>query len=255
MNLATLETAPNSAPIPPPLALDVDEVESATAETILRRAIATWPGRLGLVTSFQAEGMVLLDMAWRLDPTLRVITLDTGRLPQETYNMMDQVRERYGIEVEVYFPNAQAVEKLLRQGGPNLFYESIESRLSCCHVRKVEPLRRALSDLDAWITGLRRGQSAARRAVSKMRLDRDHGNIVKLSPLADWSSRQVEDYIKQHNVPKHPLYARGYTSIGCAPCTRPTQAGEDPRAGRWWWEQGSGKECGLHTIKVLETKS
>lgn len=229
--------------------IDVKHVEDSSPECLLRLAQKMWRGRLAVVTSFQAEGMVLLDMAWRIDPTVRVITLDTGRLPQETYNLIEEVRLRYAIDVEVFCPDARAVEALLRRG-PNLFYESVEARLECCHVRKVEPLGRALAGLDAWVTGLRRDQSRARRGVRKLEIDRAHGGIVKLSPLADWTWEQVEAYTRRHNVPKHALYARGYTSIGCAPCTRPVQAGEDVRAGRWWWEGSADKECGLHPIQL-----
>ncbi len=225
---------------------DAGGLEDAEPESILSLALAKWGRRLALVTSFQSEGLVLLDMAWRIDSTVRVITLDTGRLPQETYDVIDRVRERYGIEVEVFFPDAGAVEALVRGGGPNLFYRSVRARLDCCRVRKVEPLKRALAGLAAWVTGLRRSQSAARAGVRTIEIDREHGGIVKLNPLAGWSREQVEAYAREHGVPRHPLYARGYASIGCAPCTRPVQPGEEPRAGRWWWENGSHKECGLH---------
>jgi len=225
-----------------------DNHEDAPPEAILRLALAAWPRRMAVVTSFQAEGMVLLDMAWRIDPAVRVITLDTGRLPQETYEMIDRVRERYGVEAEVFFPDAGAVETLVRGGGPNLFRDSVDARLACCHVRKVEPLRRALAGLDAWVTGLRRGQSPARAGIRQVETDPENGGIVKLNPLADWSWEQVTSYVRRHDVPLHPLYARGYASIGCAPCTRPVRDGEDSRAGRWWWESNGNKECGLHQI-------
>jgi thioredoxin-dependent adenylylsulfate APS reductase len=272
MNLAVAEVAEPPSPtcrprVAPPLAPrrplllcrekveapsfdDPDDVESAGPRELLRRALGKWPRRVAVVTSFQAEGMVLLDMAWRLDPGVRVITLDTGRLPQETYDMMDRVWDRYGVDVEVFFPDAAAVEALLHGGGPNLFYDSVESRLSRCHVRKVEPLQRALSGLDAWITGLRRDQSPSRSRITKVEVDEAHGGIAKLSPLADWTWEQVDAYTRDHGVPRHPLYARGYTSIGCAPCTRPVRAGEDQRAGRWWWERSDAKECGLHPIRI-----
>lgn len=233
--------------------LALADAEDAAPETILRHALATWPRRMAVVTSFQAEGMVLLDMAWRIDPTVRVITLDTGRLPQETYDMIDRTRERYAVEVEVFFPDARAVEALVRGGGPNLFRDSVESRLACCHVRKVEPLRRALADLDAWVTGLRRDQSSTRAGVRKVETDPEHGGIVKLNPLADWSWEEVRSYVRRHDVPLHPLYARGYASIGCAPCTRPIRDGENARAGRWWWEANGHKECGLHQIYARKT--
>lgn len=267
MNLALVEATEPPAPTRrratcgPPASLrpihfskesfeDPSRFEDIGPRELLRRALRAWPRRVAVVTSFQAEGMVLLDMAWRIDPKVRVITLDTGRLPQETYNMMDQVRDRYGVDVEVFFPNAVAVEALLNGGGPNLFYDSVESRIACCNVRKVEPLRRALSGLDGWITGLRRDQSPSRAGIEKIEVDAAHGGIAKLNPLADWTWEQVEAYTREHNVPKHPLYARGYTSIGCAPCTRPVKAGEGQRAGRWWWEANDAKECGLHSIRM-----
>lgn len=220
--------------------------ENASAEELLRWALGCWSSRLALCTSFQAEGMVLLDMAWRIDPGVRVITLDTGRLPQETYDMIETVRRRYGIYVEVHLPDGREVEAMVRRGGPNLFYDSVERRLSCCHVRKVLPLARALRGFDAWVSGLRRDQTQNRSGVPKVAVDPEHGGILKLNPLADWSWEQVEAYVREHDVPQHPLYRRGYTSIGCAPCTRSVQIGEDRRAGRWWWEDGGQKECGLH---------
>jgi phosphoadenosine phosphosulfate reductase len=156
------------------------------------------------------------------------------------------VRRRYGIYDEVHLPDAREVEAMVRRAGPNLFYDSVEKRLSCCHVRKVLPLARALGGFDAWVSGVRRDQTQNRAGVPKVAIDPEHGGILKLNPLADWSWEQVEAYVRFHDVPEHPLYRRGYTSIGCAPCTRPVQIGEDRRAGRWWWEDGGQKECGLH---------
>ena len=176
----------------------------------------------------------------------RVFTLDTGRLNQETYDCMDAIRERYGVKIEVFFPEAGAVEKLVRENGMNLFYDSVELRKSCCGVRKVEPLTRALKGLDAWMTGLRREQAVTRADVRKVELDRDHGDIVKINPLVDWSHDEVWDYIRKHNVPYNRLHQHGYPSIGCAPCTRAVKPGEELRAGRWWWENPNTKECGLH---------
>ncbi len=222
------------------------DLEEKSPEELLRWASARWGEDLVLVTSFQAEGMVLLHMAMQLEPKPRVITLDTGRLPAETYQLMERVRERYGVEIEVYFPNAIAVEDMVRGDGPNLFYQSVDARLRCCQVRKVEPLRRALVGTQAWITGLRRGQAPSRAATRKVAEDGQNPGKLKLSPLASWSTEEVWEYIRQHRIPYHSLYDRGYTSIGCAPCTRPTAAGESARAGRWWWEQGSSSECGLH---------
>jgi phosphoadenosine phosphosulfate reductase len=219
---------------------------STPPEAVLAWAIERWGSRLALCTSFQAEGMVLLDMAWRINPKVRVFTVDTGRLPQETYDIMERVRDRY--EIEVFLPDPREVEAMVRGHGPNLFYKSVEARMWCCHVRKVEPMQRALRGLEAWITGLRRDQSVSRTMVTKIEPDSEHGGLTKLNPLCDWTSEQVWNYINAYNVPSHRLYQRGYTSIGCAPCTRPTQPGDDARAGRWWWEQNTLKECGMHRL-------
>ncbi|MFN0070398.1 MAG: phosphoadenylyl-sulfate reductase [Chloroflexota bacterium] len=202
--------------------------------------------RIAFCTSFQVDGMAIIDMAWRMDRSLRVVTIDTGRLPAETYEMIDRVRERYGIEVEVTFPRAEDVEPLIQQHGANLFYESEALRGACCEVRKARPLARLLGDFDAWVTGLRRDQAASRTDVSIVEPDLEHGGKTKLNPLAYWTEAQVWEYVREHQVPIHPLYAQGYASIGCAPCTRPITLGEDARAGRWWWEQSELKECGIH---------
>jgi thioredoxin-dependent adenylylsulfate APS reductase len=175
-----------------------------------------------------------------------VFTIDTGRLPPETYELIDRVRERYGIEVEVFCPDQNELSQMVTRYGINPFYRSISLRLLCCEVRKVNPLNRALSNLDAWITGLRRSQSQTRESLSRVELDRDHGNILKVNPLADWSDERVWEYIRAHDLPYNRLYDQGFTSIGCAPCTRAVTPGEDERAGRWWWETGMPKECGIH---------
>jgi thioredoxin-dependent adenylylsulfate APS reductase len=202
--------------------------------------------RLAICTSFQSDGMAILDMAWRIDPKVRVFTVDTGRLPQETYEFIDQVRERYDLDVDVYLPDAREVEVMVKRHGVNLFYNAVPLRLACCDIRKVRPLRRALADLDAWITGLRRDQWASRANIRKVEIDHDHGGLMKVNPLADWTEEEVHEYIKEHDVPMHPLYAKGYGTISCAPCTRPIALGADPRSGRWWWEVNAPKECGMH---------
>jgi thioredoxin-dependent adenylylsulfate APS reductase len=224
------------------------EVEPLPPEQVLAWAYEQFGERLAIVTSFQVEGMVVLDLVHRLRLPLRVITLDTGRLPEETYELIDRVRMRWGLDVEVVFPERPAVERLVRGRGLNLFLDSVENRLECCRVRKVEPFRRAVAGLTAWTSGVRREHSADRSTVRKVDLDlvnRPEGGLVKVNPLADWSESQVWTYVREHNVPYHSLYDRGYRSIGCAPCTRPTRPGEDERGGRWWWENGA-KECGLH---------
>lgn len=216
-------------------------------EELLRWALGRWRRKVALFTAFQAEGMVLLDMAWRIDPEVRVVTLDTGRLPEETFRLIEEVRERYAIAVEIVTPDAGEVAELVARGGPNLFYRSVADRRACCRVRKVEPLRRALSGLAAWITGQRRDQAPSRASTGLTEVDGEHGGILKLNPLAYWSWEAVWDYIRLHDVPYHRFYDRGYTSIGCGPCTRAVRPWEDHRAGRWWWEEpGAHKECGLH---------
>ncbi|ADU51740.1 phosphoadenylylsulfate reductase (thioredoxin) [Thermaerobacter marianensis DSM 12885] len=202
--------------------------------------------RLALISSFQAEASVLIDMAWRINPRVRVVTVDTGRLPQETYELIDRVRDHYGITVEVVMPDPVLIGRMVQRHGINLFYKDVNLRLLCCHLRKVLPLQGVLDHLDAWVTGLRRAQWATRANIRKVEIDHDHGGLVKLNPLADWSDDDVWDYIRQNGVPYHALYDRGYTSIGCAPCTRPVEPGADPRSGRWWWEKDAPKECGMH---------
>jgi phosphoadenosine phosphosulfate reductase len=225
------------------------ELESSSAQDLLAWALREFHPRIALAASFGAEDVVLIDMLVKLDPRARVFTLDTGRLPAETYSLMEAIRERYGLAIEVYFPQAEAVEAMVREHGVNLFYASIEKRKLCCGVRKVDPLGRALGSLGAWITGLRREQAVTRAQVSKVEVDAEHGGLIKLNPLADWTWDQVWAYIRAHHVPYNALHDRGYPSIGCAPCTRAVAPGEDPRAGRWWWERPETKECGLHVTK------
>ncbi|WP_337173011.1 phosphoadenylyl-sulfate reductase [Paludisphaera sp.] len=225
------------------LAIEFDDKEP---EDLLAWAFERFHPRLAIVTSFQIDTLVLIDMACQINRDVRVITVDTGRLPQETHDLIDRVRQKYGIEVEVRYPEAAHVEKMVRRNGMNLFRESVEKRLLCCHIRKVLPLQKALEDLDAWVTGLRRDQWATRSNIRKIDLDHDHGGIVKLNPLADWTHDDVWAYVREYDVPFHPLYEQGFTSLGCVPCTRPIQPGEDNRAGRWWWETNAPKECGMH---------
>jgi len=222
------------------------QLEEKDAEAVLRWGLDRFHPRIALATSLQAEDMVVLDMAWRINPAIRVFTLDTGRLHEETYQVMERIRDRYGIAVESYFPGREAVETLEREKGFYSFRRGVEERKFCCGVRKVEPLGRALGTLEAWITGLRREQAVTRVGVPKVERDESHGGILKLNPLADWTLAQVWDYIRAHSVPYNALHDLGYPSIGCAPCTRAIKPGEDIRAGRWWWEQPEHKECGLH---------
>jgi len=212
---------------------------------ILRFALDRFRDRIALVTSFQAEGMVLLDLALRIDRTVPVITLDTGRLPEATRRFIERVDRHYGIRTRVVFPDPGDLERLVREGGPNGFFRSVEGRLACCRARKVLPLDRALEPFGAWISGLRRDQHPTRSAITQIDADPVRPGKWKLHPLASWSGEQVEGYLERWAVPRHPYYAKGYTSIGCEPCTRPP-VGADERSGRWWWEASAPKECGLH---------
>jgi len=224
-----------------------DEIESATAEQVLAWALETFQPRIAIGTGFAAEGVVLIDMLARRTDRVRVFTLDTGRLMPETYDVIEAIRQRYGLEIEVFFPQTETVEAMTRERGVNLFLRSVEDRKRCCAIRKVEPLGRALVGLDAWIAGLRREQAETRAEVRKVEIDEANGGITKVSPLADWSWQDVWSYIRAHGVPYNALHDLGYPSIGCAPCTRAVRPGEDPRAGRWWWEEErAAKECGLH---------
>jgi len=223
------------------------EAEALGAVEILSWGIKNFAPRIALSCSFGApEGLVLLDMMHRLDPQSRVFVLDTGRLPQATHDLIDRVRERYDKEVEVVFPGAEDVEAMVRSRGMNLFYESIESRQLCCRIRKVEPLRRHLAGLDAWVSGLRRDQNVTRTQTPKVELDAVHGGIVKLNPIADWTHDEVMAYARENDVPTNRLHAQGYPSVGCDPCSRAISPGDDPRAGRWWWEHPETRECGIH---------
>jgi phosphoadenosine phosphosulfate reductase len=202
-------------------------------------------------SSFGAEDMVLLDIIARERLPIEVFTLDTGRLPRETRALIAESALQYAVEIQIYRPLPAAVEQYLKTSGFNAFYESVELRQTCCEIRKVEPLAHALAGKRAWLTGLRREQAASRATMAEMEFDAKHG-IEKFNPLIDWSNAEVWDYIRANNVPYNALHDRGYPSIGCEPCTRAVKPGEDPRAGRWWWEKGAGqKECGLHVASAV----
>ncbi len=196
-------------------------------------------------SSLGAEDMVLTDLICKHAPTIEIFTLDTGRLPEETYQLLHKIKQHYAVVIRTYSPDAPALEGFVAQHGPNAFYDSVALRKQCCHIRKAEPLQRALKGKQAWITGLRRQQSAARKDLAFAKWDEEHG-LHKFNPLADWTRDEVWSYIRAHEVPYNALHDKGYASIGCAPCTRAITAGEDERAGRWWWEQEGVKECGLH---------
>jgi len=232
-----------------------DELAGREAKEILRWALDTFGEEVALACSFSAEDIVLVDMLAGLTPSARVFAIDTGRLHEATYEAMERVRERYGIPIEVYFPETAAVERLERDDGFYSFRRSLEDRHACCQIRKVEPLERALAGLRAWITGLRREQSITRTQLDVVERDAAHRGIIKLNPLADWSGEQVWEYVRRHRVPYNRLHDEGYPSIGCEPCTRAVRPGEHPRAGRWWWESPEHKECGLHVAGVASAAS
>jgi phosphoadenosine phosphosulfate reductase len=227
-------------------------LDSAPPQEIVRWALQNHrPGRVAVVTGLQADGVAIADMALAVDPGVRVVTIDTGRLPRATYQYIDVLRRHFGRPIEVLLPDHDDVQRFVTEYGVNSFYSSVERRLDCCHHRKVAPLERVLETVDCWMTGLRRSQSASRATTPVVQRDLAHGGVVKVNPLASWSDDRVSAYLAARGVPFHPLYAEGYTSIGCEPCTRATTAGEDPRAGRWWWEYGLDKECGIHGRPVL----
>ncbi len=222
------------------------QLPACNAEEALRLSVQRFgSARIALASSFGAEDQVLTAMLAAVEPSPRIFTLDTGRLFQETYDVMQASATRYDIRYEAYAPEANDLAELISIDGPNLFYKSIEKRKSCCEVRKLRPLRKVLGTVDAWICGLRRDQAVTRDAIELVSWDAEF-NIYKICPLFDWSEEQVWDYIKAHDVPYNALHDRGFRSIGCAPCTRAVQPGEDVRAGRWWWESPEHKECGLH---------
>ena len=182
----------------------------------------------------------------RINPEARIFTLDTGRLHSHTYDVMDRTREKYGISIEVLFPDTAEVEEMVKDRGINLFRKSIENRRLCCKVRKTNPLNRYLKTLDGWITSIRADQTEQRSDSKNFEIDYMHGRMLKINPILDWTIDQAWDYVRKNDVPYNRLHDMGYPSIGCEPCTRAVEEGEDPRAGRWWWEQGSDKECGIH---------
>ena len=222
-----------------------EQLRGKSAEEIVRWAAETFGSEIAFANSFGAEDVALTDVIAKAAPSIRVFTLDTGRLHDETYEVMERVRVRYQMPIVSYFPDREAVEKLEREKGYYSFRESVENRKECCGIRKVVPLKRALSGLSAWMTGLRREQSVTRTEMQALEWDEGNG-IAKVNPLIDWSEQDVWDYIKANDIPYNLLHDRGFPSIGCAPCTRAIKPGEDVRAGRWWWENPENKECGLH---------
>ena len=216
----------------------------AHAEALLREAAEDHAGRIVQVNSLGVEGMVLTDMIARLRLPMAVATLDTGALHAQTLAMVPRIHERYGLQVEVFRPRPEAVLHFVGRHGERAMFDSVDLRRACCALRKVEPMGRLLQGRSAWVAGLRREQSQTRRHLPFYALEDD--GREKFTPIADWSEADIWEYVKRHQVPYNELHDQGFPSIGCAPCTRAVSAGEDARAGRWWWEQGTAKECGLH---------
>ncbi len=228
---------------------DLAALETKTPGDLLAWAHQTFGDRIAFASSFGAEDVVVIDLIARHAPGLRIFTLDTGRLNEETYAVMDRIRQRYGLPIEVQFPDRAKVEAMERAKGFFSFRTSIENRKECCGIRKVESLKRVLGEVDAWITGLRREQAVTRNDTPKAEIDAGFGGIgglVKLNPIIEWTQDDIWEYIRAHDVPYNELHDRNFPSIGCAPCTRSVEPGEDVRAGRWWWETPEQKECGLH---------
>ena len=216
-----------------------------SAEEVISYFDKNFPGRIALASSMGAEDQVLTHMIRNINKDIRIFTLDTGRLFPETYDLIQKTRKKYGMTIEVFFPEKEEVEKMVNSKGINLFYESIENRKLCCNIRKKEPIKRALKGLDAWICGLRKDQSLDRFLTKLVEWDEVNG-LMKVNPLVKWSSKDVWSYIKENEIPYNLLHEKGFPSIGCQPCTRATKEGEDFRTGRWWWEEKEKKECGLH---------
>jgi phosphoadenosine phosphosulfate reductase len=223
-----------------------EQFKNSTINEILGFFLMQFKGKIAFASSLGAEDQVLTHLITRIDPSVRIFTLDTGRIFPESYNLIARTNSRYTINMEVYFPDAQKVEQMVREKGINLFYESVENRKLCCHIRKIEPLRRALTGVEMWITGLRREQSNSRNTMTLVEKDENNNGILKLNPLIDWTEEMVWNFIRENNIPYNKLHDKGFPSIGCQPCTRAIESGEDFRAGRWWWEMEGKKECGLH---------
>ena len=217
-----------------------------TPQEVLKWSLDNLHPKIAMASSFGAEDVVVIDMILKINPKARIFTLDTGRLNQETYDVMDEIRKKYNVNIEVMFPDQNEVEQMVRANGLNLFYHSIGNRKLCCGIRKVHPLNRMLSTLDGWITGLRADQTEIRSNANKIEFDEQHNGMLKINPIIEWTWDQTWDYIKKNNIPYNKLHDNGFPSIGCEPCTRAIKSGEPLRAGRWWWESDSQKECGLH---------
>lgn len=242
MSQSALQPFPPGRPALPVIdAALAQKIEGVTG--LLRQAVADF-GRVVYANSLGAEAIVLTDLICTQVPQIDIITIDTGRLPEETLSLLERLERRYQRRIHIYYPNAAAVERYVREQGINGFYNGLQERLSCCQIRKIEPFKRAIAGYGAWITGVRREQSETRAAGQA--IVRDEQGVAKVSPLLEWSEANVWTYILANKLPYNVLHDRGYPSIGCAPCSRAIEPGQDHRAGRWWWEQADSRECGLH---------
>lgn len=217
-------------------------------EEILQYFIHNFKNKIALASSLSAEDQILTHLITSINKDTKIFTLDTGRLFQESYSLISKTNSKYGIKISVYFPENNSVEEMVNNHGVNLFYDSVDKRKLCCNVRKINPLQRALEGLEVWICGLRREQSVTRKNIDIVEWDSDN-KLLKLNPLINWTEKNVWDFVKSESIPYNMLYDKGYTSIGCLPCTRAIKNGEDIRSGRWWWENPETKECGLHSKK------
>ncbi len=232
-----------------------EELKEKSALEILKAVADKFKGKITLASSLGAEDQVITDLIAKNNLDIEIFTLDTGRVFQESYDLLSDTEKKYDLKVKIFFPEREDVEKMVSENGINLFYDSIENRKQCCRIRKMVPLARALAPHDAWVCGLRKDQSVTREDMCEAEIDANH-NMIKINPLINWSEEDVWNYIKENNIPYNKLHDQGFLSIGCAPCTRAVKEGEDVRAGRWWWESPEQKECGLHFVdgKMVRTK-
>jgi phosphoadenosine phosphosulfate reductase len=222
-----------------------EELKGSPAHEVVRFFLEQYKDRAGFASSLGAEDQVITEMISGIDRKAYIFTLDTGRMFPETYDLIDITSRSYKVRIKICFPDATRVEEMVANKGINLFYESIENRQLCCHIRKIEPMRKALSGLEVWISGIRKDQSITRKQVRVVEYDQEN-KLIKVNPLANWTEDEVWNYIREKDIPYNKLHDQGFPSIGCQPCTRAIEPGEDIRAGRWWWENPDLKECGLH---------
>lgn len=227
------------------------QIGGLNAEDALRLLAEQFPGRVTFSSSFSFEDQVITHDIHSNKLPISIFTLDTGRLFAETYSVWSSTNERYQTHIKAYYPRHDSLQEFIEKKGPNAFYESVDNRKQCCHIRKVEPLKRALAGNDVWVTGLRAEHSSARHDLPQFEWD-EANQVIKYHPLLHWTTEKVQAYISKYNIPYNPLHDRGFVSIGCAPCTRAVKLGEDFRAGRWWWEDADKKECGLHEHNIVE---